>query len=123
MQLGEQFAQALAAKDADSLRGLLQSELDFRAMTPGRFWEASDSGTVIDSILLGQWFEPSDYIKELFSVETGTVGRRHRVGYRLRIENADGPHVVEQQAYYEDDGSRITWLWVMCAGFQPVAGN
>jgi hypothetical protein len=96
MQLGERFAHALAAKDADALRGLLEPALDFRAMTPGRFWEANGSVAVIDDILLGQWFEPSDDIKEVISVETGTVGRRHRVGYCFRVENPDGPHLVEQ---------------------------
>ena len=123
MQLGERFAHALAAKDADALRGLLHAALDFRAMTPGRFWEASDSGTVIDDILLGQWFEPSDDIKDLVAMETGTVGRRHRVGYRFRVENPDGTHLVEQQAYYEDEGGRITWLRVICAGFQRMDGT
>jgi hypothetical protein len=53
-------------------------------------------------------------------VETDDVGARHRVGYRLAITNDDGDHVVEQQAYYEDDGDRITWLRVLCAGYQPV---
>ena len=36
------------------------------------------------------------------------------------MENPDGPHLVEQQAYYEHDGVRITWLRVMCAGFQAI---
>ena len=123
MQLGERFAHALAAKDADALRGLLEPALDFRAMTPGRFWEANGSVAVIDDILLGQWFEPSDDIKEVISVETGAVGRRHRVGYCFRVENPDGRYLVEQQAYYEHDGARITWLRVICAGFQAIDGN
>ena len=110
MDIGERFATALAAKDADGLRELLQPELDFRAMTPGQFWEADDSATVIDDVLLGQWFEPSDEIKELLSVETASVGQRNRVGDQLRVENLDGEHLVKQQAYYEHDGHRIGWL-------------
>jgi hypothetical protein len=118
---GEVFARALAAKDADGLRRVLQPELDFRAMTPGKFWEASDADTVIDDIVFGRWFEPTDEIRELIALETDTVGHRHRVGYRLRVKNADGEHVVEQQAYYELQDERISWLRIMCAGYMPVA--
>jgi hypothetical protein len=28
--------------------------------------------------------------------------------------------MVEQQAYYETDGDRITWIRIVCAGFLPV---
>ena len=42
--LGEEFARAIAAKDADALRRVLHPELEFRAMTPRRFWEADDAG-------------------------------------------------------------------------------
>jgi hypothetical protein len=118
--LGEDFARALAAKDADGLRRVLRPELDFRAMTPGRFWEADNAETVIDEIVFGKWFEPSDEIRELIAVETATIGHRNRVGYRLRVENADGTHLVEQQAFYEAEDERIVWLRIMCAGYVPV---
>jgi hypothetical protein len=39
--LGEQFARALAAKDFTRVSELLHSEVDFRGMTPRRFWEAT----------------------------------------------------------------------------------
>jgi hypothetical protein len=38
--LGPRFVAALAAKDTDGLVALFASEVDFRGMTPGRFWEA-----------------------------------------------------------------------------------
>ncbi len=37
--IGEKFVTALAAKDADGLRAVLDPGLDFRALTPGKFWE------------------------------------------------------------------------------------
>ena len=40
--LGEDFARAVAAKDHDRVRQLLHPELDFRAMTPSRIWEAAE---------------------------------------------------------------------------------
>ena len=36
--LGSQFVAALAAKDTDRLVALFAPNVDFRAMTPGRFW-------------------------------------------------------------------------------------
>ena len=96
-------------------------ELEFRAVTPRRFWEADDAGTVIDDFVFGKWFEPTDEIRELVSVETADVGNRHRVGYRLRVDNADGPHLVEQQAFYDDRDGQIVWLRIMCAGYVPIA--
>ena len=118
--IGETFVAALAAKDTVGLRKVLDPALDFRAMTPGKFWESSRADEVIDEILLGPWFEPTDTITAVTSLETGVVAHRHRVSYRLAVTNGDGDHVVEQQAYYETDGARITWLRIMCAGFLPA---
>ena len=119
---GAEFAQALAAKDFDRVAASLDPAIDFRGMTPGRTWEADDSGTVVADIL-ERWFEPDDRIDELVSVEEGApVSDRRHVSYRLRGHNADGPFVVEQQAYYStsDDG-HITWMRVLCSGFRPDA--
>ena len=118
--LGRAFAEALGRKDSAALRRLLHPEIDFRAMTPRTFWEASDSATVVDDILLGKWFEPSDEITAVIAIETATVEHRERVGYRFRVLNADGAHIVDQQAYLESDGDRIAWLRVMCAGYLPA---
>jgi hypothetical protein len=119
-QLGREFAEALGRKDAVRLRALLRTDVDFRAMTPGRFWESDSADTVVDDILLGKWFEPSDEITEIVDVETATVGLRQRVGYRFSVTNPDGRYVVDQQAYLQPDGGRIGWLRVMCAGYQPT---
>lgn len=119
---GEAFARALGTKDAAALRKLLRADIDFRAMTPGRFWEAADADTVVDDIVFGKWFEPTDDVREIISIETTDVGRRHRVGYRFGVANADGDFVVEQQAYYDvDDDGQISWLRVACSGFVPLA--
>ena len=121
--LGRSFAEALGRKDSAALGRLLQPQIDFRAMTPRQFWEADDSATVIDDILLGKWFEASDEITEVIAIETATVGHRERVGYRFRVLNADGAHIVDQQAYLESDGDRIGWLRVMCAGYLPAGSE
>ena len=116
--LGARFATALAAKDFDRLRGLLHPEIDFRGMTPNRFWEASDPDTVVVDILQ-RWFEPSDEIESLDGLDSEPVADRERVGYRFSVRNPDGHFVVEQQAYVNARDGKIDWMRVMCSGFRP----
>ncbi len=115
-RLGVQFATALAAKNFDQIHELLDDAVDFRALTPNRFWQAGDPDAVIAEILR-EWFEDSDEIEELVAVDAGEVAGRERVTYRLRVRNADGVHLVEQQAYLTERDGRIAWMRVLCAGF------
>jgi hypothetical protein len=119
-QVGERFVHALGNKDAEELKALLRADVDFRAMTPGRFWEATDVDVVVDDTILGKWFQPPNEITEIVDIETGSIGSRDRVGYRLKVSGPDGEYLVEQQAYFETDGDRISWLRIMCAGYQLV---
>jgi hypothetical protein len=120
--VGKRFAVALSAKDSDQLRGLLADEIDFRGMTPGRFWEASSPSDVLD--VLYEWFEPSDAIEELIAVADSTVVDRRCVDYRFRVRNDDGLFAVEQRAYYDVDGDgRISLMRVMCSGFRALASS
>ena len=116
--LGEDFARAVAAKDHDRVRQLLHPELDFRAMTPQRIWEAATPEDVVSALCV--WFDEGDHIEDLESVETDAFADRERVGYRLRVRNADGQHLVEQQAYLSERDGQIGWLRIMCAGYRPA---
>jgi hypothetical protein len=116
--LAESFARALAAKDNDAVRALLHPELDFHALTPRRTWEAESPEDVITT--LNTWFSSSDDIQSLESIETDAFADRQRVGYRLRIRNNDGEHLVEQQAYLSERDGQIGWLRIMCSGYRPV---
>jgi hypothetical protein len=117
--LGARFATALSTKDFATVRELLHPEVDFRGMTPSRFWEASDPETVISEIL-ELWFEPSDEIRSLDSLETDGFADRERTGWRFSVTNPDGDFVVEQQAYVGVSDGKIAWMRVMCSGFRPV---
>jgi hypothetical protein len=117
---GERFAGALAAKDAAALRATLADPIDFQALTPGRHWQASTPGEVVDGIVLGAWFDAGDDITGLESVSTGQLPGREHVSYLLRVRNDDGDHLVEQQAYYNADGGGITWMRVLCSGYRPL---
>ncbi|MDE3064908.1 MAG: hypothetical protein KGJ36_04465 [Acidobacteriota bacterium] len=118
-ELGERFAFALGHRDAGALKALLAADVDFRGMTPGKTWEPSGADELVDEVLLGAWFEPTDRITEVVSVETGHVGQRRRVGYRFAVTNPDGDFLVEQQAYFDVADGQISWLRIVCSGYQP----
>jgi hypothetical protein len=118
--LGADFVNALAAKDAGRILDILHPEIDFRGMTPSRFWEANDPDTVV-SVLLGSWFEDKDEIEALEELEGDSFADRERVGYRFSVSNPDGRFLVEQQAYLSARDGQIGWMRVLCSGFRPVA--
>jgi hypothetical protein len=117
--LGAEFAQAYADKDSGRMRELLHPEVDFRALTPKRVWEARDSDGVLE-ILFGNWLEDTDEVEALEDVQHGTVADRERVGYLLSVNNPEGRFVVEQQAYLSAREGRIDWMRVVCSGFRPA---
>jgi len=117
---GEKFARALAAKDSGALRALLADPVDFQALTPGRHWQASTGRQAVEEIILAWWFGADDDITELCSVTSGRVLDREHVAYRVRVCREGRDYLVEQQAYYCTEGPRITWMRVLCSGYQPV---
>ncbi len=116
---GREFAEAMAAKDYERMVALLDPQVDFLGLTPGRTWEASGADRFVSEVL-PRWFEPSDHIEEVLSVESGSVADREHVAYRFRGRNDDGPFVVEQQAYFTLRGGRIDWIRILCSGFRPA---
>ncbi len=118
--IGERFARALAARDAASLKEVLAPDVDFRALTPDKFWDSHDAVEVVDSIFLSEWFEPDDRILGVLNVDIGEIDARHHVSYRFAVERPDGPYQIEQQAYFDVDAGRISWLRILCSGFQKI---
>ena len=121
--LGERFARALAAKDGAGLRALLADSIDFQALTPGRHWQAATSQQTADEVILGLWFGAGAYIVELCSVTTGRVAEREHVAYRIRVRRSGGDFLVEQQAYYNTDGATISWMRILCSGYQSIEAD
>jgi hypothetical protein len=120
--LGRRFAHALADKDVSQLNSLLAEDIDFKALTPKRSWEAANRAAVLD-ILLGTWFEPQDRIEALLVLnENDLVEDTAHVSYRFALTTPDGPHTTEQQAYYRAADEQIAYLRVLCSGFRPVLG-
>jgi hypothetical protein len=117
---GERFARAFLAKDWNGVATLLDPQVDFRGLTPGRAWEASTAEDLIQQVL-SRWIEPSDDVYEVIDVAADRIADRWRVVYRFRVRNPSGDFVCEQTAYYDMDGTRIIKLRVLCSGFLPAA--
>jgi len=116
---GREFAEALAEKDFSRAAGVLDPQIDFRALTPNRTWQASGPEDVVRSVL-SEWFEDDDELEELISFEAAPFADRERVAWSLRGRNDDGPYVVEQQAYLTAEAGRIVWMRVLCSGKRPA---
>jgi len=116
--LGSRFVAALAAKDTNRLVALFASDVDFRAMTPRRFWEADSPQQVVHEVLY-EWFEPKDVIERIDYVEAGHAGDRERIDYRFLIRNPDGPFIVEQRSYFDvNEAGRISYMRTICSGYR-----
>jgi hypothetical protein len=117
---GETFARAIAAKDQAALRAVLSDTIDFQALTPGRVFHAETGTEVAVEVILGTWFARAQ-MDELCAVTAGQVAGREHVAYRVRVRAGGDEYLVEQQVYYDtaDDG-RISWMRVLCSGYQPL---
>jgi hypothetical protein len=119
--VGQRFAAAVAKKDRTTPYELLDPAVDFRGMTPGRFWETTSAPTLVDDFMLGTWFGPDDHVDSLQDVQCNTVADRGHFSYRMHITNPDGAFVVEQQAYYGVEDGRINYLRIMCSGYRALS--
>ena len=119
---GGTFARLLAAKDSDGIRRLLHPEIDLRALTPNRQWEAAGPDAVLE-ILFGDWFEDSDEIEAIDRLETDAFCDRERVGYRFRVNRPGGAFRVEQQAYLATRDDKIDWMRIVCSGYRPLGSG
>jgi hypothetical protein len=118
-ELGRRFVNALSAKDLYGLAALFDPQVDFRGLTPGDEWRATTPEGVVE-IVLGDWLEPTDHVREAVNVEARPFADRYQLRYRLHVENDDGMFVVEQQGYYSAEEGRITRMSMVCSGFRTL---
>ena len=114
---GPAFAHALAARDFDKLRSLLDPEVEFRALTPRRSWEADGDSPTVD--LFRNWFDEATVIEQVERVDLDAVGDRQHLVYRFSGHDDEAPFVIEQQVYFTERDGRIDWMRMMCSGFRP----
>ena len=116
------FVDAILARDFSRARGFLHPDIDFRAMTPKRVWEADGPADVEET--LRAWFEhPERKVERVAPTAPVTVGDTLRVGWRVHGSDANGPLIYEQQAYVREDDGQVVWLRVMCSGPRPAGSG
>jgi hypothetical protein len=116
--LGPAFAQALARGDFAQVTEILCPDLDFRALTPRRFWEAHNAEEALG--VLRRWFDDATIVDDVLGIRTDLIGDRHSVTYRFAGCKAQEQFVIEQHAYYTERGGRIGWMRLLCSGFRPA---
>jgi hypothetical protein len=114
---GAKFIRALAARDFTAAQATLAPDIQFKGHTPSMgFVERTDSEAVMS--LMREWYATAEALEDL---DTGRIGQRQHVGYRIRWKADEGPMVFEQQAYYDvDDRGQISRWQFVCSGDQPV---
>ena len=118
-RLASTWVDAIVARDLARAVALLHREVDFRAMTPNRVWDAEDPAGV--EAILREWFEdPDEDVQEIEGTESVAIEDTVRVGWLVRISDVDGPHIFEQQAYVRERDAQISWMRVMCSGWIPL---
>lgn len=117
----DDLLEAIVARDFGRAQALMHPEVEFRAMTPKRTWEADDPEGV--EKVLRAWFEhPEREVERVEPTEPGTVEDTVRVGWRVYGADASGAFVFEQQAFLREDAGRVVWMRVMCSGPRLVGG-
>ena len=118
-RLARAFVEAIKAKDRDGLMSVFDPQIDFRGLTPNFEWRATTPEEVAE-VVLGNWFEPTDHVREVVEVRVEPLADRHHLSYRMRVENDEGMHLVEQQSFLDAADGHITRMSVVCSGFRPV---
>jgi hypothetical protein len=114
------WVDAIVARDVERAAALLHPEIDFRAMTPNRIWEAEGPDGV--EAVLREWFEdPDEDVSAIEATQPVAIEGTSRVGWLVRISDSDGPHIFEQQAYIREREGQIDWIRVMCSGWIPLS--
>jgi hypothetical protein len=115
--LGPAFAHAVARRDFAQVAELLCPDVEFRAVTPRRFWEADTAEETLR--ILATWFNPNRVVDEVLALSTDLIGDRQSVTYRFAGEEEQRGFAIEQHAYYTARDDRIGWMRLVCSGFRP----
>lgn len=120
--IGADWARAWTSKDFERAQELMSPDIDFRALTPKKFWEETSAEAVIANVFR-KWLSDTDEPDGVEHIETDTVVDTERVGYRFSITNPEGEFVIEQQAFLRTSEGRINWIRIVCSGKRPISGD
>jgi TusA-related sulfurtransferase len=111
------LVEAVMSKDRDAAVATLAPAVRFRHLIPRGPREIWGAGEAVD-VFLG-WFGDAREL-EVQSLLVEPIADRTSVRYRVRLHEAGGWEVIEQQQYLDmDEQGRIAAIDLLCSGFRP----
>jgi TusA-related sulfurtransferase len=115
--MARRLVEAVMSKDRDAAVGTLAPAVRFRHLIPRGPREIWGADEAVD-VLLG-WFGDAREL-EVQSLFVEPIADRTSVRYRVRLREAGGWEVIEQQQYLDmDEDGRIAAIDLLCSGFRP----
>lgn len=119
-QSGEAFAQAIGARDFQSLAKWFHTDVRGRLLTPSVLAMPMGRAEMVNTIR--GWFGEAERL-ELVSASCDQLGERVAIGYRLRVGENRQRYVVAQQTYSRLEQGLIAHFDLLCSGFQPESSD
>ncbi len=116
-EIGGAFIHALAAMDFGAVERVFSPKVNFRSLVPGSERFASTASAAVG--WLRDWFGDEETIQVLGS-KVEMVRDILSIQYRFRVRAKGGEwQVIEQHAFCEITGGRISEMRLACSGFLP----
>lgn len=113
----QELITAISERSADKIGTWLDPDVRMRALVPSGFQEHRGASAV--AARFNFWFAEAESVEVLYS-KVDRVAGRLRVRYRFREHYSDGEsEIIEQEAYCELKGGRITTIDLLCSGHLP----
>ncbi|MEO8286279.1 MAG: nuclear transport factor 2 family protein [Chloroflexota bacterium] len=120
LALGQRFLAALARRDFEGLEACFQPDARFRALVPSGVREGIGPEHTVAWFYL--WFGTAEQF-EMQKMDTERMHDRLHICYRIRLIKEGLLQSIEQQAYCEVTGGRISVMNLLCSGFRPEANS
>ncbi len=115
-EAGQRFITALRASDFAGIGNCLSPAVRVQALLPARAVAAEGREAAV--ALLRGWLD--DEAGTITDASADIVGQRLHLSYRMRLDTADGPQVMEQQAYCDVMADGISSVRLLCSGHTPA---
>jgi len=120
-EVADAFFAALAAQDFAGVATVFSDDIHLRALLPAalREWDGQEG---VEAAFT-RWFGDTEAF-EVVDTEVDVIGARLSLRWRVRLRAervGPGWRVVEQQAYADLDGGRLSTLALVCTGYLAEA--
>lgn len=115
-EVGDHFITALRAADFAAIGSCLSPAVRMQALLPRR--SVAAEGREATVAMLSDWLDAE--AGTVVAASADIVGQRLHLSYRIQLDAADGPRVMEQQAYCDVTADGISSVRLLCSGETPV---